>query len=65
MTISLEYMAECIRQAGCDPAAQLRGYLETGNECYITRTEDARRMIGCFEPAQIEEYLRGIEKCLK
>ncbi len=61
MTVSLEYIADCIRQAGCDPAAQLRGYLETGNECYITRTGDARKMIGYFDKEQVKEFMRSFD----
>ena len=65
MTISLEYIADCIRQVGYDPFYQLNAYLETGNLGYITRTGDARKLIGYFDRVQIEEYLRGIEKCSK
>ncbi len=61
MTVSLEYIADCIRQAGCDPAAQLRGYLETGNACYITRTGDARKMITYFNKEQVKKFMRSFD----
>ncbi len=67
MTISLEYIADCIRQAGCKPTYQLKAYLETGNECYITQTGDAcyitrtgnaRSLIGSIRKEDIRKYLQ-------
>ena len=46
--------------AGYDPIAQLTGYLQTGDDTYITRTGDARSIIRTLDKEQIATY---VEKC--
>lgn len=61
-TKQIEHIVKCIKLAGYDPYEQLVGYIKTGNEIYITRTSDARRMIKELDKAQIKQYLRQIER---
>lgn len=46
-----------IRAAGQDPVAQLTGYLVTGNARYITRQNDARRLVQDLNEKTIKSYL--------
>lgn len=55
----LEYIVKCIKETGNDPRTQIRGYVISGNDCYITRTGNARRLIKSVEPACLEKYVAG------
>ena len=55
----LEYIVKCIQDTGDDPKLQIIGYLQSGNECYITRTGDARSLIKSVEPSRLEKYVAG------
>lgn len=46
-----------MKQAGYDPLAQLMGYLQTGDDSFITRTGDARTMVRTLDKEQIAEYV--------
>lgn len=46
-----------LKKAGYDPYAQLTGYLTTGDDAYITRTDGARKLIKLLSAAQIRQYL--------
>lgn len=41
----LEYIVKCIEETGSNPQEQIKGYITTGDERYITRNGDARRLI--------------------
>ena len=41
----LEYIVKCIRDTGSDPRIQIKGYVDSGNDRYITRYGDARNLI--------------------
>lgn len=43
--------------AGYDPYAQLTGYLQTGDETFITRNENARELIKTLDKGKIEQYV--------
>lgn len=52
-------MAEVIAamaDAGYDPVAQLTGFLQTGDDTYITRKGEARNIIRTLDVAQIKDY---------
>ena len=53
----LEYIAKCIEDTGNDPQIQIHGYVVSGNECYITRKGDARRLIKYVETSYLERYV--------
>ncbi len=46
-----------IKEAGYDPAAQFSGYLQTGNDSFITRAGDARSIVCSLDREQITEYI--------
>ena len=46
-----------MKSAGYNPFDQLTGYLQTGDDNFITRTGDARALIRTLYKAQIAEYL--------
>ena len=51
-----------LKSAGYDPLAQLTGFLQTGDEKFITRTGNARAIIRTLDKEQITEY---VDKNLK
>ena len=53
----LEYIVKCIKATGNDPRDQIEGYVISGNECYITRKGDARRLIKSVEPSCLAQYV--------
>lgn len=53
----LEYIVRCIKDTGNDPRTQIRGYVVSGNECYITRNGDARRLIKSVETSCLKRYV--------
>ena len=46
-----------MKEAGYDPLAQFTGYLQTGDDTFITRTGDARTIIRSLGREQIAEYV--------
>lgn len=55
----LEYIVKCIKDTGNDPHTQIRGYVVSGNDCYITRTGGARKLIKSVEVSCLEQYVAG------
>ena len=53
----LEYIVKCITETGNDPCDQIIGYITSGDERYITRNGDARRLIRNVEISRLEQYL--------
>lgn len=53
----LEYIVKCIEETGSNPRDQIKGYLSSGDERYITRNGDARRLIKSIDMAVMEEYI--------
>ena len=54
---TIEYIVAVLREAGYEPYEQLYAYLNTGNESYITRKGDARKLIAQFDREQIWNYI--------
>lgn len=46
-----------LKEAGYDPYEQLVGYLQTGQEYYITRRNGARDMVRLLDKEQIKKYI--------
>lgn len=42
-----------MEKAGYDPLVQFTGYLQTGNDTFITRTGDARSIVRSLDKEQI------------
>ena len=54
--ISDVYLA--IQEAGYEPYDQLTGYVRTGNDQYITRWHNARKIVSEMDPEMIKQYLK-------
>ena len=50
------YMA--LQEAGFEPFDQLTGYVRTGNDQYITRRHNARKIVTEMDPEMIKLYLK-------
>ena len=46
-----------MENAGYDPVAQFTGYLQTGDETFITRTNEARTIVRSLDKEQIAAYI--------
>ena len=47
-----------IQEAGYEPYDQLTGYVRTGNDQYITRRHNARKIVTEMDPEMIKQYLK-------
>ena len=47
-----------IQEAGYEPYDQLTGYVRTGNDQYITRLRNARKIVTEMDPEMIKQYLK-------
>lgn len=54
---TMEHIVASIRSAGYEPYDQLYGYLKTGDETYITRTGDARRLVKELDRERLQQYV--------
>lgn len=54
---TLDYIVRCIEDTGNDPKIQIYGYINSGNDCFITRNGDARNLIKMVETSQLEQYV--------
>ena len=46
-----------LKAAEYDPIAQLTGYLQTGDDTFITRTDNARSIIRTLDKEQVAAYV--------
>ena len=54
---TMGYVVSVLKDAGYEPYDQLYAYASTGNESYITRKGDARKMIAQLDREQIWNYI--------
>lgn len=54
----LDEIITTLKLAGYDPYVQLEGYIETGSDAYITRSNNAREKIKFLELDLISKELR-------
>lgn len=59
---AIEKIVTALKTAGYDPYAQLTGYVETGQEYYITRQGGAREMVLRLDVEQIKDFLKTYNK---
>ena len=59
---TLESISLALKNASYDPYAQLTGYLETGDDSYITRKDGARHAIKLLDKEVIRAYLAEAEE---
>ena len=57
----IAFVVSALSDAGYDPYAQLTGYLQTGDETFITRKGDARTIIKSLDIKQISEYVMKLK----
>ncbi len=53
----IEHIISILQDAGYDPYEQLYAYAITGNETFITRKGDARRIISSIGREELIEYI--------
>lgn len=54
-------ITSALSAAGYDPCAQLTGYLQTGDETYITRKGNAREIIRTLDKEMVSQYIVRIK----
>ena len=54
---TMGYVVSVLEDAGYEPYDQLYAYASTGNESYITRKGDARKLIVQLDREQIWNYI--------
>ena len=54
---TIDYVVTVLKDAGYNPYEQLYGYLNTGNESYITRKGNARTLVAALDREQIWNYI--------
>lgn len=61
----MDHIVESIRAAGYEPYDQLYGYMKTGDETYITRSGDARKLIKTLDCNQLQCYVEQLHSCFQ
>ncbi len=61
----MDHIVESIRAAGYEPYDQLYGYMKTGDETYITRSGDARKLIKTLDCNQLQCYVERLYSCFQ
>jgi len=54
---TIREITAALEAGGYDPKAQLTGYLQTGDEAYITRRGGARQKISLLDKEQLRQYI--------
>ena len=54
---TMRYIISVLKDAGYEPYEQLYGYLNTGNDSYITRKGDARTLVAGLDREEIWNYI--------
>lgn len=65
MQRELDTIAATLKEGGYDPYAQLYGFLNTGDETYITRRNDARAKVKTISKDAWAQYVLSIEPNVK
>lgn len=60
--VRMDRIVKALKDAGYDPYTQLYGYLETGNNTYITRKGNARDEIGELDRELVREFTMTLKK---
>jgi len=51
-----------MEEAGYDPLTQFTGYLQSGDDTYITRSGDARGIVRTLEKEKVIEYIEKLRR---
>jgi len=57
---TMERIVAAIRSAGYEPYDQLYGYVKTGDDTYITRSGDARKLIKELDSNQVWRFVEEL-----
>lgn len=60
--VCMEQIVKALKDAGYDPYTQLYGYVETGDDTYITRKGNARDKIGDLDRKLVWEFTMTLKK---
>ena len=60
--VRMDRIVKALKDAGYDPYMQLYGYLETGDDSYITRKDNARDEIGELDREMVRESMMALKK---
>ena len=60
--VRMDRIVKALKDAGYDPYMQLYGYLETGDDSYITRRDNARDEIGELDREMVREFMMALKK---
>ena len=58
----MDRIVKALKDAGYDPYMQLYGYLDTGDDTYITRKGNARDEIGELDQEMVREFMITLKK---
>lgn len=54
----MQHIIHTLEKNGYNPVLQLEGYLKTGDPTYITRSDDARKLIQLLNNDSIVQYMK-------
>ena len=60
--VRMDRIVKALKDAGYDPYTQLYGYLETGDDTYITRRGNARNEIGELDRELVRKFTMTLKK---
>ena len=60
--VRMDRIVKALKDAGYDPYMQLYGYLETGDNSYITRKDNARDEIDELDREMVREFMITLKK---
>lgn len=60
--VRMDRIVKALKDAGYDPYMQLYGYLETGDNSYITRKDNARDEIDELDREMVREFMMTLKK---
>lgn len=60
--VRMDRIVKALKDAGYDPYMQLYGYLETSDDSYITRKDNARDEIGELNREMVREFTMTLKK---
>jgi|GEM_PF-1373270 len=60
--VRMDRIVKALKDAGYDPHTQLYGYLETGDDTYITRRGNARNEIGELDRELVWKFTITLKK---
>ena len=58
---AISEIVNALKEAGHNPYAQLHGYLQTGEEIYITRRNNARFLIRELDKERLADYVKSMQ----